>query len=108
MFVRRVEALKLVLALGRAKQARGALDVAVGSALAGGTKGGKGSVQGTQDGIKLKGTNEHLPVIDEPFFADALVLGGVGEELPKVRIARLPQRIVPSTSPCSAPGWCRR
>ena len=99
MFVRRVEALKLVLALGRAKQARGALDVAVGSALPGGTKGGKG----TQDGIKLKGTNEHLPVIDEPFFADALVLGGVGEELPKVRIARLPQRIVPSTSPCSAP-----
>ena len=47
MYVRRVPTLKLVLAVGRAKQARGALDVAVCSAPPGGTEGGKGTVQGT-------------------------------------------------------------
>ena len=92
MYVRRVPTLKLMLALARAKKARGALDVAVCSAPPSGTEGGKGSVQGTQEGIKLRRTNEQLPVIDKPFVADALVLGRVGEELlPKVRIARLPQ-----------------
>ena len=58
----------------------------------GGTKGGKSSVQSTEEGIKLKRSNEHLPVIDEPFVADALGLEGVGEELAKARVARLPQR----------------
>ena len=91
MHVPRVPALELVLALGRAKQAHEPLDVAVGNTPPGGTKGSKGSVQDTKEGIKLKGTDEHLPVIDEPLFADALVLSGIGEELPKARNARLPQ-----------------
>ena len=73
------------------KQAHEPLDVAVGNTPPGGTKGSKGSVQDTKEGIKLKGTDEHLPVIDEPLFADALVLSGIGEELPKARNARLPQ-----------------
>ena len=93
MQVRRVPSLKLRLALMMTKQARRALDVAVCGAPPGGTKGGKSSVQSTEEGIKLKRTDGHLPVINEPFVADAL--GGlerVGEELPKVRVARLPQK----------------
>ena len=79
--VRRVPPLELVLAPRRAKQARGALDVAVCSAPPGGAEGGKGSIQGSLEGIKLKGTSENLPIIHKPFVADALVLEGVGEEL---------------------------
>ena len=57
----------------------------------GGTRGGDGGVQSTEERIKLKRTDKHLPVIDEPFVTDALGLEGVGEELPKLRVARLPQ-----------------
>ena len=85
MCVRRVPDLKLW-----ANQARGAPDVAVGNATPGGTKGGKGSVLVTEEGIKLKGTNAHLPVIDKLFVADALVISGVGEELSTVRNALAP------------------
>ena len=70
---------------------RGALDVALRGAPPGGPKGGKGSVQSMEEGIKLKRTDEHLPIIDKPFVADAVVLDGVGEELSNMRIARLPQ-----------------
>ena len=60
------------------------------SAPSGGTKGGKSGVQSTEERIKLKRTDKHLTVIDEPLVTDALGLDGVGEELPEMRLAGLP------------------
>ena len=65
-------------------------------------KGGKGSVQGAEQGVKQEGSNEHLPVVNEPFVADALGFEGVGEELPKMSVTRSSTSalwMVPSTSP---------
>ena len=51
----------------------------------------RGRRPGTKQWVELEGSNEHLPVVNEPVVADALGLEGVGDELPEMRVARLPQ-----------------
>ena len=72
MHVRRVPPHKLRRALQRAKQTRGALDVAVRRTASGGPKGGEGGVQGPEQWVGRPGSDKHLPVINEPFITDAL------------------------------------
>ena len=46
-----------------------------------GLKGGEGGVQGPEQWVELEGSNEQLPIVNEPFTTDALGLEGAGDEL---------------------------
>ena len=74
---------------------RGALDIAVRGTLPGGPKGDESGVQGAKQGIKLEGSNEHLPVAWPRW-------GWRGTPRDACRSASA-LCMVPSTSPCSAP-----
>ena len=82
---------ELMNSLGRTQEPSGALGVAEDNAAPCGAKGGQGGVQCAKPPVEEHGPDKALPVIDEPFVANALLLKRSGKEVPHVRLTRISQ-----------------
>ena len=77
--------------LGWAQEEGGALGVAEDNAAPCGAKGGQGGVQCAKPPVEEHGPDKTLPVIDEPFVANALLLKRSGKEVLHMRLTRISQ-----------------
>ena len=82
---------ELMNSLGWTQEPSGALGVAEDNAAPCGAKGGQGGVQCAKPSIKEHGPNKTLPVIDEPFVANALLLKRSGKEVLQKRLTSISQ-----------------
>ena len=82
---------ELMKALGWTEEPSGTLGITQGNATPSGTKGGQGGIQRTQPPTKEHGPNKTLPIINEPLITNALLLKRRGEEVLRVRLARVSQ-----------------
>ena len=77
--------------LGWTQEPSRALGVAEGNAAPCGAKGGQSGVQCAKPPVKEHGPDKALPVIDEPFVANALLLKRSGKKVLQMRLTRISQ-----------------